>query len=110
MTEREVKIRVGLGLAEPALSKVAGCAQRSEVKARWLVDPQSAPAGVIQAVMLHALQLRQPYREAFILCDIQGRSVPEAAMLLGVQPSAVTSRLVRARRQLSEVTRGLCEQ
>ena len=77
---------------------------------QWNGNTVVVDAGVFHKALKQLQLAGRPYREAFILCDIQGRSVPEAAMLLGVQPSAVTSRLERARRQLSEVTRGLCEQ
>ena len=74
------------------------------------IDPDTAPLGVMQAMIMHAFQLKRIYREAFILCDIQGRSISEAAFILGAEPSAVSARLDRARRQMSEVSRGLCEQ
>ena len=73
------------------------------------IDPDTAPLGVMQAMIMHAFQLKRIYREAFILCDIQGRSISEAAFILGAEPSAVSARLDRARRQMSEVSRGLCE-
>jgi DNA-directed RNA polymerase specialized sigma24 family protein len=68
------------------------------------------PAGVIQAVVMHALQLRPSSREVFVLCDIQGFSVAEAATLLGVSPEVANTRLKRARRQMGDVVSRLCDQ
>lgn len=73
-------------------------------------DLHKTSSGVMQAVILHALQLRRVYREVFILCDIQGRSISEAAVLLDVLPTVAAARLERARRQMDVVTQGLCEQ
>jgi DNA-directed RNA polymerase specialized sigma24 family protein len=76
---------------------------------RPLIETETAVSGVKEAVIMHALQLSRAYREVFILCDIQGRSVPEAAFILGLDPTTVTSRLEHARRQMCEVTNGLRE-
>ena len=67
-------------------------------------------SGVMQAVALHALQLRRAYREVFVLCDIQGHSIRDTASILGISPAAVMTRLLRARHQMREVTVRLCEQ
>ena len=72
---------------------------------RW----RSTPAGVVQAVVMHALQLRRACREVFILCEIQGCSVTEAAVILGASPNAVIRRLKQARRQMQDVVTRLCE-
>lgn len=70
----------------------------------------AAPTGVVQAIVMHALQLRHTYREVFVLCDIQGRSVRDTAAILGIGPAAVMTRLLRARHQMREMTAHLCEQ
>jgi len=71
---------------------------------RW----RSTPPGVLQAVVMHALHLRPALREVFLLCDIQGCSITEAAMMLGIEPDAVVRRLEHARRQMDEVVGRLC--
>jgi DNA-directed RNA polymerase specialized sigma24 family protein len=68
---------------------------------RPLIETEIVPSGVRESLIMQALQLRRDYREAFILCDIQGRSVAEAAFILGVHPITVASRLENARRQMS---------
>jgi RNA polymerase sigma-70 factor (ECF subfamily) len=42
------------------------------------------------------------YREALILCDVEGMSAKEAADVLGVNPPALKSRLLRARLMMRE--------
>jgi len=66
-------------------------------------------SGVMQAVVMHALQLRRAYREVFVLCDIQGRTIADTAEILGVSPKTVVARLERARRQMGDVTKRLCQ-
>jgi DNA-directed RNA polymerase specialized sigma24 family protein len=71
---------------------------------------RTVPAGVVQAVVMHALQLQPPSREVFILCDIQGFSVTEAATILGTGAKTIDARLKRARRQMDHVITRLCQQ
>jgi DNA-directed RNA polymerase specialized sigma24 family protein len=66
------------------------------------------PSGVMQAVLMHALQLRRSCREVFLLCDIQRHSIAEAAAILGISRSAVERRLHLARRRMDEVIERLC--
>jgi DNA-directed RNA polymerase specialized sigma24 family protein len=68
------------------------------------------PAGVVQAVVMHALQLRPSSREVFVLCDVQGFSVAEAATILGISSEVIDIRLKRARREMDDVVTRLCEQ
>jgi DNA-directed RNA polymerase specialized sigma24 family protein len=72
---------------------------------RW----RSTPPGVLQAVVMHAMQLQRAFREAFILCDIQGCSITEASFILGVAPETVIRRLGRARRKMDEIIDRLCK-
>ncbi len=74
------------------------------------VRTRKIPAGVFQALVMHALQMQRRFREVFILCDIQGRTVPEAAALLGITPATVMTRLLEARHQMREEIARLCEQ
>jgi DNA-directed RNA polymerase specialized sigma24 family protein len=71
-------------------------------------EQPSIPSGVMQAVLMHALQLRRSCREVFLLCDIQRNSVAEAAAILGISPSAAKRRLLLARRRMDEVIEHLC--
>jgi DNA-directed RNA polymerase specialized sigma24 family protein len=72
---------------------------------RWC----STPSGVLQAVVMHALQLRRECREVYVLCDIQGCSITETAASLGVSVDVVIRRLKRARGQMEGVINRLCE-
>jgi DNA-directed RNA polymerase specialized sigma24 family protein len=66
------------------------------------------PSGVMQAVLMHALQLRRRCREVFLLCDIQRHSVAEAALILGISRAAATRRLQSARQRMNQVMEHLC--
>jgi len=71
-------------------------------------EQPNIPSGVMQAVLIHALQLRRNCREVFLLCDIQGHCVSEAAMILGISPAAAQRRLQLARRRMDAVIERLC--
>ena len=75
---------------------------------RRLSDKQPIPSGVMQAVLMHALQLRPSCREVFLLCDIQRHSIAEAAAILGISRNAAKRRLYLARRRMDEVIERLC--
>jgi RNA polymerase sigma-70 factor (ECF subfamily) len=65
-------------------------------------DPERAAArrqlrGVIEAAVDH---LPQPFRTVFVLRDMEGLSVEETALSLGLKPDTVKTRLHRARRLL----------
>ena len=59
--------------------------------------------GVLQAVVMHALQLPRECREVYLLCDIQGCSITETATALGLSVDIVIRRLKRARDQMESV-------
>jgi predicted DNA-binding protein (UPF0251 family) len=73
-----------------------------------LAEEPNIPSGVMQAVLMHALQLRRRCREVFLLCDIQGHSVPEAAAILGISRVTANRRLQLARTRMNEVIEHLC--
>jgi DNA-directed RNA polymerase specialized sigma24 family protein len=75
---------------------------------RLYSEQPNIPSGVMQAVLMHALQLRRSCREVFLLCDIQRHSVSEAAMILGISRAAAQRRLQLARRRMDEVIERLC--
>jgi DNA-directed RNA polymerase specialized sigma24 family protein len=54
-----------------------------------------------ERVVMHAFNLLPIFRKVFLLCDIQGFSVAEAADILGISPAAVSRRLDRARSEMS---------
>jgi len=60
----------------------------------------------LRAVLACLSRLPAKRREAFILCEIEGLSPPEAAELLGTTPNAVRSLLMHARRELDRRLRG----
>src|SRR5579863_5926009 len=66
------------------------------------------PSGVMQAVLMHALQLRRNCREVFLLCDIQRHSISEAAEILGISRAAANKRLRQARERMNDVIERLC--
>lgn len=61
----------------------------------------STDLDALERIVMHAFGLRPVIRRAFLLCDIQGFTVAEAAAILGVSPAAVTTRLDRARREMN---------
>ena len=71
-------------------------------------EQRSIPAGVMQAVLMHALQLRRSCREVFLLCDIQRHSLADAAAILGISQVVAKRRLQLARRRMDDVIERLC--
>jgi DNA-directed RNA polymerase specialized sigma24 family protein len=55
----------------------------------------------LERIVMHAFRLRSAFRKVFLLCDIQGFTVAEAAAILGISPAAATVRLDRARREMN---------
>lgn len=77
--------------------------------AEKLADPHPGPdqeaitADVGKKVQAALLQVPPVYREAVILCDVQGYAYREAAELLGCPIDTVASRLARGRAKLAEL-------
>ena len=59
-------------------------------------------SGVMQAMLMHALQLRRSCREVFLLCDVQQHSLTEAALILGISHVTAKRRLLSARQRMHE--------
>jgi len=62
--------------------------------------------GQFQRVVMHAFGLRPAWREVFLLCDVQGFTIAEAAIILGLGPVVVATRLDQARRQMDTRLQG----
>jgi len=84
--------------------------QVKDIQPQLFADQQNIPSGVMQAVLMHALQLRRNCREVFLLCDIQRHSLAEAATILGISRPVAKRRLLLARRRMNEVIEHLCGQ
>ena len=62
----------------------------------------------MQAVLMHALQLRKSCREVFLLCDIQRHSVAEAAQILGIRRATANRTGERPKQSLLGEARAEC--
>ena len=71
------------------------------MNAKGPIRRMSSDQEALERVVMHAFSLRPVIRRAFLLCDIQGFTVAEAAAILGISPAAVTARLERARREMN---------
>jgi len=63
---------------------------------------ETRPPNEFKRVVMRAFDLDPARREVFLLCDIQGFTIGEAAFLLDVNPDVVSMRLNQARRELNE--------
>ena len=63
-------------------------------------DHSGEPAGLAPEIQEEIDRLPEKYREAIVLCDLEGLARDEAAERLRVPPSTVRVRLARARRRL----------
>jgi DNA-directed RNA polymerase specialized sigma24 family protein len=92
-----------------SISIMTGPPRVKEIQPRRSLEQPDIPSGVMQAVLMHALQLRPSCREVFLLCDIQRHSVSEAAVILGISRTTAKRRLLLARRRMDEVIERLLE-
>jgi len=65
------------------------------------IERMTTDHDALERIVIHAFGLCPVFRRAFLLCDIQGFTVAEAAAILGISPAAVTARLDRARREMN---------
>ena len=67
---------------------------------RSAVEQEVSAQRIFQRVVTLAFGLRPVLRKVFLLCDIRGCTIADAAAILGISPAAVTARLTRARREI----------
>lgn len=77
---------------------------RGQHAAQELIAPPKELSAVVDAAVLRKAinRLAPKYREAIVLCDLEGESYEEAARVLECPVGTVRSRLHRARRLLTE--------
>jgi len=81
------------------------------------VEEQAAPADaegdaeaeVCRCIAPFVARLPSPYREAITLTELEGLGQREAALLVGVSPSAMKSRVQRGRERLRAMFLACCE-
>ena len=76
-------------------TRVSGGADVSAIPARPAADPADAELAARLDAELAALP--DKYRAAVVVCELEGRSLKDAADALGVPPGTVASRLARGR-------------
>jgi RNA polymerase sigma factor (sigma-70 family) len=90
-----------------AMKAKRGAARRRNHEARLRErTPPAAPSPTwddVQAVLDEEIQrLPESFRSAFVLCALQGQTVPAAAAELGVKEGTLSWRLARARQRLRQ--------
>src|SRR5438132_2397832 len=88
-----------------AMKAKRGAARRRSHEARVrALTPEAVPSprwDEVQAVLDEEVRrLPEPFRAAFTLCVLEGKSGPQAAAELGCKEGTVSSRLTRARERL----------
>lgn len=73
-------------------------------------DIATPPAAAENAELRHVIEdaiarIEEPFREALVLCVLQGLSYDEAAAVMGCSPKTVSSRLFRARERFRQLLR-----
>jgi RNA polymerase sigma factor (sigma-70 family) len=81
-------------------------ARRRDRERAWATLPRPEPAEEmwqeLQALLDHEIgRLSEKYRAAVVLCDLEGKTIREAALLLGCPQGTVAGRLARARALLA---------
>ena len=69
---------------------------------RKTLSGMEAP-GAFQCALLRAFELRKDYRDVFLLKDIQGRTLSEVAVILGISIDTAVARLKHARREIGHL-------
>lgn len=73
-------------------------------------DPATPPAAAESTELRQVIEdaiarIEEPFREALVLCVLQGLSYNEAAAVMGCSPKTVSSRLFRARERFRQLLR-----
>jgi DNA-directed RNA polymerase specialized sigma24 family protein len=71
------------------------------IKTNGSAARSSSDKGGFQKIILHIFEMRPVYRDALLLCDIQGFTIAEAAAILDICAARLTARLDSARRRLN---------
>src|SRR5580693_8263755 len=95
-------------LTSSSISNMTEPLQGKNIREYLSGEQRSIPSGVMQAVLMHAMQLRPSCREVFLLCDIQRHSLADAAAILGISQIVAGRRLQLARRRMDDVIERLC--
>jgi RNA polymerase sigma-70 factor (ECF subfamily) len=66
-------------------------------------DKEAAEVEIVEKIQAALAKVALPYREALVLCDIQGYSYKEAAQIMGCPIDTVASRLARGRAKLAKL-------
>jgi DNA-directed RNA polymerase specialized sigma24 family protein len=69
-------------------------------------DPRETLPTGFQRTVMRAFDLEPHSREVFLLCDVQGFTIREAAFVLGISRDTAEARLENARRDLSQLQQG----
>ncbi len=101
---RRNKVRATVPLREDRSNESYGDLPHPEYIAQWQETPEDIAARrETQAILNEALgELDEKYRVVFVLRDMEGLSTNETAEALGITPSNVKVRLLRARLMLRE--------
>lgn len=59
--------------------------------------------GAFQCTILRALEMPKPYRDVFLLKEIQGYGLADIAAILGISIDTALLRLKRARREIGDM-------
>jgi len=97
-----------IAITRTPISTMTKPVQVKGIQRHLSIEQPGIPSGVMQAVLMHALQLPRSCREVFLLCDIQRHSVSEAAEILGISGAAANKRLRLARQRMDEAIERLC--
>jgi DNA-directed RNA polymerase specialized sigma24 family protein len=67
------------------------------------LDSRMEQPGTFQRTLLRAFGLPKTYREVFLLKEIQGHTLAEIAVILGISIDTALVRLKRARREIGPI-------
>jgi RNA polymerase sigma factor (sigma-70 family) len=96
----------GVALRTAMKARRSAARRRNHENHRMATAPTAAPPPAwdeVQAALDEEIQqLPETFRTAFVLCILEGKSGPEAAVELGCKEGTISSRLTRARKILQQ--------